>query len=476
MGLASFGGIAGAKLLARKKKKKIFVEPPKPLLEADELSFVVNFCELTNAVQLVWPFLKRPEVTPEQEDDYRKHNKHIGWPLEFLDFSSENVEKLSGLQFRKLEVEDPYQAPEGRQEDAIVPAPTSYPVVIQKILLEDQGIDGVIPVELGNLKYMEEINLCNNRLLNLPDTIGGCLSLSVMNMSYNRISSHLPASIGNLKKLEILRMYQNKMEGFLPQTLGDAALTEMALGRNKFLGAHGEEELRLTIRDECQVLAKKVVDAAIAAKAAVTVAVYSAAKVKDTLMKVNAFIAAVAASQAGAGAALAAQQADECAFQAEMHQQQCEEEAIDARMQDIRDQSLKHAGLVEPLTKLLADIELMAWLEKPPPERETKPRKSRAKCIMVKMNADAWLQEAHLGIAMAAQIAKEEAERKQKEDEEKAAERARKAEKKRIKKERADIAKKHAEDEQEAIRKAHLAQQARRRESKNARKNSFDDQ
>jgi hypothetical protein len=440
-------------MVAFARKKRVSVAPEEggeapppvsvPLLSDGDRSFVVQLCLLTNTAlpHGVWPFLKRPDVTKLQELTFRKHHQHIGWPEEFLDFGVENMSRLTGL--RTIEVEG-----RGTME-----------LCIEALLLEDRGVEGRLPAAIGNLKHLLEINLQNNRFVGgIPQEIGGCSLLSVINMSYNHLSGELPSSIGDLKNLAILRVYENRLTGFLPITLGQAPLTEVALGRNSLRG-YTEEELRCTVKADCDVLTRRVVGAAAAARAGVRVAVLAATSVAALQMRLAALVAALVGSCAATSAGVFAQQAEQAAFGAEMREQAAHEAAIMLRMAELRAQPLALEALVEPIIWLIAEFESMVWLTAPPPTLEKKSRKSRTTCLLKQIEAEAWLSEVRTSIDIQLKCAAEVADQKRQEAADKAEKKAAKARKAAKKKEKAAAAERKAAEEQDALRVAHLARQ-----------------
>lgn len=72
-----------------------------------------------------------------------------------------------------------------------------------------------LPVEIGELCYLEELTFQDNKVKELPATLFSKLtnSLRHLNMSDNRIK-HLPAELGHLKQLEVLYLHGNRFTNF----------------------------------------------------------------------------------------------------------------------------------------------------------------------------------------------------------------------------------------------------------------------
>ena len=72
-----------------------------------------------------------------------------------------------------------------------------------------------LPVEIGELCYLEELTFQDNNVKELPATLFSKLtnSLRHLNMSNNRIK-HIPPELGHLKQLEVLYLHGNRFTNF----------------------------------------------------------------------------------------------------------------------------------------------------------------------------------------------------------------------------------------------------------------------
>lgn len=85
---------------------------------------------------------------------------------------------------------------------------------VSEINLYDNNLSGVIPDEIGNLKYLKQLILYANNL-----------------------SGEIPASLKNTR-LETLHLWYNQFEGNIPETIGDLVnLVDLNLGSNRFSGS-----------------------------------------------------------------------------------------------------------------------------------------------------------------------------------------------------------------------------------------------
>ncbi|OEL21648.1 Plant intracellular Ras-group-related LRR protein 5 [Dichanthelium oligosanthes] len=75
-----------------------------------------------------------------------------------------------------------------------------------------------LPSTIGSLRYLTKLDLHANQLINLPDTFGELSSLIDLDLSANQLKS-LPASFGNLTSLANLDLSSNMLK-VLPDCLG----------------------------------------------------------------------------------------------------------------------------------------------------------------------------------------------------------------------------------------------------------------
>ena len=89
----------------------------------------------------------------------------------------------------------------------------------------------ILPQNIGNLKYIESLDLERNLLKTLPESLGDLKQLRSLALSRN-VLINLPESIGNLKNLEWLSLHHNNLE-MLPETInGLLELKLLSLWKN----------------------------------------------------------------------------------------------------------------------------------------------------------------------------------------------------------------------------------------------------
>ncbi|KAL0332445.1 UNVERIFIED_CONTAM: putative receptor-like protein kinase [Sesamum calycinum] len=133
---------------------------------------------------------------------------------------------------------------------------------LQALDLSENSLDGSIPPEIGRLTRLKNLNLSFNSLAGgIPGNLSGCynlvnvsldhnflkqqipweiatlLKLERLYLSNNNITGRFPASIGNLSSLQEIDVSYNDMEGEIPGTIGGLTnLTLLYLALNQFSG------------------------------------------------------------------------------------------------------------------------------------------------------------------------------------------------------------------------------------------------
>ena len=104
----------------------------------------------------------------------------------------------------------------------------------------ENGLNGNIPSELGNLSNLTWLNLGNNSLSGtIPSELGNLKNLTFFNLGGNSLSGSIPAELGNLVYLTNFNVRDNNLSGEIPNELGGIKnLTYLDLwGENSFTGS-----------------------------------------------------------------------------------------------------------------------------------------------------------------------------------------------------------------------------------------------
>ncbi|KAI4357122.1 hypothetical protein L6164_001090 [Bauhinia variegata] len=104
--------------------------------------------------------------------------------------------------------------------------------------LSGLGLSGPISPHIGNLSFLESLQLQNNQITGaIPDQIGNLFRLRILNMNSNRIQGKLPYSITNLTQLQLLDLSSNQIVSQIPEAI--SLLTKLQVlkfEKNKFYG------------------------------------------------------------------------------------------------------------------------------------------------------------------------------------------------------------------------------------------------
>ena len=112
-----------------------------------------------------------------------------------------------------------------------------------------RGLTGPIPPELGQLRQLQRLDLSHNGLVGpIPAEIGNASSLQVLALANNHLTGAIPPELGRLTRLEALFLQLNALSGELPPVLGDlTGLRYVGLNRNILRGPVPASLLRLDL-------------------------------------------------------------------------------------------------------------------------------------------------------------------------------------------------------------------------------------
>jgi leucine-rich repeat protein SHOC2 len=102
---------------------------------------------------------------------------------------------------------------------------------VVNLSLEEFGLTGAVPAEIGRLSALMTLDLNYNQLTSLPAEIGQLTALRVLDLRYNQLTS-LPAEIGQLTALRELLLGDNQLTS-VPAEIGQlTSLEHLYLGGN----------------------------------------------------------------------------------------------------------------------------------------------------------------------------------------------------------------------------------------------------
>ncbi|KAJ1437404.1 Serine/threonine-protein kinase, active site [Sesbania bispinosa] len=124
----------------------------------------------------------------------------------------------------------------------------NFSTQLHTLAINSNGIQGNIPVGIGNLASLALLGLEGNHLTGrIPDTLGKLQNLQEVYLNANKLSGRIPSSLGNLTSLTKLLLEGNNFEGSIPSSLGNCQkLLVLSLYSNKLSGTIPKEVISLS--------------------------------------------------------------------------------------------------------------------------------------------------------------------------------------------------------------------------------------
>ncbi|CDO96775.1 unnamed protein product [Coffea canephora] len=104
------------------------------------------------------------------------------------------------------------------------------------------GLQGSIPPEIGNLSFVNSIDLSGNNFqgnlpMLVPSGFGSLPNLQALDLSNNSFTGAIPTSLFNASKLESISIMSNQLQGNIPQEIGNLGnLKVLRMANNQLTG------------------------------------------------------------------------------------------------------------------------------------------------------------------------------------------------------------------------------------------------
>ncbi len=111
-------------------------------------------------------------------------------------------------------------------------------VRLQSLHLQSNQLSGEIPPELGALTKLQRLSLQRNQLTGpIPRELGGLAELRRLDVYSNQLTGPIPPELGSLTKLQFLSLTTNGLTGGIPVELANlGTLSWLGLGSNELTG------------------------------------------------------------------------------------------------------------------------------------------------------------------------------------------------------------------------------------------------
>ncbi|XP_018677675.2 LRR receptor kinase SERK2 isoform X2 [Musa acuminata AAA Group] len=116
------------------------------------------------------------------------------------------------------------------------------------VMLPSMGFNGILSPKVGELVYLEVLELSGNNITgNIPGELANLSRLTRLSLHNNRFTGEIPASLGRLPKLKFMDLSENHLNGKIPDSLSSLrSLTDINLAYNKLTGGVPKQLYQVT--------------------------------------------------------------------------------------------------------------------------------------------------------------------------------------------------------------------------------------
>ncbi|NDY94378.1 VWA domain-containing protein, partial [Wenzhouxiangella limi] len=110
---------------------------------------------------------------------------------------------------------------------------------VTEIVLEENGLSGLIPPEIGQLRNLRFLWLAKNQLTGpIPSELSQVIALETLNLNFNGLTGLIPTEFSQLSSLTNLSLGWNQLTGPIPAELAQLSLLQsLGLGGNDLTGS-----------------------------------------------------------------------------------------------------------------------------------------------------------------------------------------------------------------------------------------------
>ncbi|KOM37541.1 hypothetical protein LR48_Vigan03g092300 [Vigna angularis] len=114
---------------------------------------------------------------------------------------------------------------------------------VMDLSLEQLRLGGTLTPFIGNLTFLNALNLLNNSFHGeIPQEVGHLLYLEHLNLSLNNFGGSIPSNLSHCTKLEVLGVGGNNLTGVIPTWIGNlSSLSRISFGLNNLIGSIPQE-------------------------------------------------------------------------------------------------------------------------------------------------------------------------------------------------------------------------------------------